>query len=124
LAATKPVYRCDQKGQIVLTDRPCDAPPAVVPLVLTFSADDKVSGSSPQNGCKALGVLSPGVTPRLFMLDVSLSACAFAKFNQRYSGTLIATFPEQMTQLALQAYTLPIPGIPFRHLDVGGTLRR
>jgi hypothetical protein len=97
---------------------------SVVPLVLTFSADGKVTGSSPDNGCNVLGVWSPGSTPRLFALDVSLNSCTYPKFNQRYSGNLIATFPERMAQLSLIANTLPFPGQPFWRFDVGATLRR
>jgi hypothetical protein len=97
---------------------------SVVPLVLTFSADGKVTGSSPDNGCKVLGVWSPGATPRVFMLDVSLNSCGYSKFNQRYSGSLIATFPERMAQLSLVANTLPLPGQAFWRFDVGATLRR
>jgi hypothetical protein len=97
---------------------------SVVPMVLTFSADGKVTGSSPENGCKVLGVWSPGSTPRLFVLDVSLNICNYPKFNQRYSGNLIAAFPERMAQLSLTANTLPFPGQPLWRFDVGATLRR
>jgi hypothetical protein len=97
---------------------------SVVPLVLTFSADGKVTGSSPDNGCKVLGVWSPGGTPRLFMLDVSFNGCVYSRFNQRYSGSLIATFPERMAQLSLIANTLPLPGQAMWRFDVGATLRR
>jgi hypothetical protein len=171
-SAAKPVYRCKQDGQTILTDRPCDRPPteeaaessassstaggttasalptvvgdwrgetqfqastngarvaeaqSVAPLVLTLSPDGKVVGSSPDNACNVLGIWSPGSTPRLFMLDVSLNNCRYAKFNQRYSGTLIATFPERMAQLSLIANTLPIPGQPLWRFDLGATLRR
>jgi hypothetical protein len=96
----------------------------VVPLVLTFSADGKVSGTSADNGCTLLGLWAPGVTPRLFPLDVTLKGCRYAGFNRRYSGNLIATFTENSGQFSLQAYTVPIPGIPIRRYDVGATLRR
>lgn len=97
---------------------------SVVPMVLTFSADGKVTGSSPENGCKVLGVWSPGSTPRLFALDVSFNSCTYPKFNQRYSGNLIATFPERMAQLSLVATALFLPGQPVWRFDVGATLRR
>lgn len=45
---------------------------SVVPLVLTFSADGKVSAVSPENGCALLGLWAPGSTPRLFALDITL----------------------------------------------------
>jgi hypothetical protein len=96
----------------------------VVGLTLTFTADGKVSGTSPDNGCSLLGVWSPGSTPRLFPLDITLKDCRYGGFNRRYSGNLIATFTENLAQLTLQAYTVPIPGVPLRRYDVGATLRR
>lgn len=96
----------------------------VVPLVLTFTADGKVTGSSPDNGCEVLGLWYVGGTPRLFTLDVTLSKCRYSGFNRRYSGNLIATFPTNSAELALQAYAMFIPGQLARRYDVGATLRR
>jgi hypothetical protein len=107
-----------QNGQLI------EEAHTVVPLALTFSADGKVSGTSADNGCALLGLWAPGGTPRLFSLDVTLSGCRYAGFNRRYTGSLIATFPENVAQITLQAYTLPIPGIPIRRYDVSATLRR
>jgi hypothetical protein len=97
---------------------------SVVPLVLTFSADGKVSGVSAENGCALLGLWAPGATPRLFPLDVTLKGCRFPGLNRRYAGNLIATFTDNSAQLSLSAYALPIPGQPVRRYDVGATLRR
>jgi hypothetical protein len=97
---------------------------SVVPLVLTFSANGKVSGSSADNGCSLLGLWAPGVTPRLFNLDITLKACRFSGLNRRYTGSLIATFPDNSAQFSLSVYALPIPGQPIRRYDVGATLRR
>jgi len=97
---------------------------SVMPLVLTFSADGKLSGSSADNGCALLGLWAPGLTPRLFNLDITLKGCRFAGLNRRYSGSLIATFSDNAAQFALMAYALPIPGQPIRRYDVGATLRR
>lgn len=97
---------------------------SVVPLVLTFSADGKVSGVSADNGCQLLGLWSPAVTPRLFTLDVTLSDCRYAGLNRRYSGTVITAQIDQSAQFTLMVYTVPIPGIPVRRYDVGATLRR
>jgi hypothetical protein len=168
-AANKPIYRCEKDRQIVLTDIPCDAPPAavtatspdgkvtksttalrtvvgdwrgqtqfqgaesgqlladahtVVPLVLSFTVDGKISGTSSNNGCTLLGVWSPGLTPRLFPLDITLKGCRYGGFDRRYTGSLVATFNENSAQLTLQAYTMPIPGVPIRRYDVEATLRR
>jgi hypothetical protein len=95
-----------------------------VPLVLTFSADGKVSGSSADNGCSLLGLWAPGLTPRLFNLDITLKGCRYLGLNRRYAGTLIATFADNSAQFSLSAYALPIPGQPVKRYDVGATLRR
>jgi hypothetical protein len=97
---------------------------SVVPLVLTLSADGKIYGASPDNGCQWLGVWSPGSTPRLFSLDVSFSGCRYAGFNRRFSGNLIATFSEQSAQLTLQAFDVFHPGQTPRMYDIKATLRR
>lgn len=97
---------------------------SVVPLVLTFSADGKVSGVSADNGCTLLGLWAPGVTPRLFMLDVTLSDCRFAGLNRRYSGTVTLGQTDGAGLLGLQADTIPMPGLPRRRYDVAATLRR
>jgi hypothetical protein len=93
-------------------------------LVLTFSADGKVSGASADNGCTLLGLRTPGVTPRLFTLDVTLSDCRYAGLNRRYSGTVITAQIDQSVQFTLMVYTVPIPGVPIRRYDVEATLRR
>jgi hypothetical protein len=101
-----------------------EAAHSVVPMVLTFSPDGKVSGVSAENGCALLGLWAPGVTPRLFPLDITLKGCRFPGLNRRYAGNLIATFADNSAQLSLSAYALPIPGQPVRRYDVGATLRR
>ena len=97
---------------------------SVVPLVLTFSADGKVSGVSADNGCTLLGLWVPSVTPRLFTLDVTLSDCRYTGLNGRYSGTVTTAQIDQSAQFTLMVYTVPIPGQPIRRYDVGATLRR
>jgi hypothetical protein len=97
---------------------------SVVPLVLTFSADGKVSAVSPENGCALLGLWAPASTPRLFSLDITLTGCRYPGLNRRYTGNLIATFTDNSAQLSLSAYALPILGQPIRRYDVGATLLR
>jgi hypothetical protein len=97
---------------------------SVVPLALTLSADGKISGKSANNGCELLGLWAPGVTPRMFTLDVTLKNCEYGGLNRRYTGSFIATFPENLAQLSLQAIAVPAPGRVARRFDVGATLRR
>ena len=96
----------------------------VVPLVLTFSADGKVSGVSADNGCQLLGLWSPSVTPRESLLDVTLSSCRYAGLNRRYTGTVTIGHADGAALLGLQADTMPVPGLPRRRYDVAATLRR
>jgi len=67
---------------------------------------------------------APGLTPRLFNLDIALKGCRFTGLNRRYAGTLTTTFADSSAQFSLAAYALPIPGQPVRRYDVGATLRR
>jgi Domain of unknown function (DUF4124) len=97
---------------------------SVVPLVLTFSADGKVSGVSTENGCALLGLWAPGVTPRLFNLDITLKGCRYSGLNRRYAGTLAWSFTDNSAQLSLMAVEVVIPGQTTRRYDVGATLRR
>jgi hypothetical protein len=97
---------------------------SVVPLVLTFSSDGKVSGVSADNGCTLLGLWAPGATPRLFPLDITLKGCRYSGLNRRYAGSLMATFADSSAQFSLMAYAAPVPGQPTRRYDVGATLRR
>jgi hypothetical protein len=97
---------------------------SVVPLVLTFSADGKVSGASAENGCALLGLWAPGLMPRQFTLDITLKGCRYSGLNRRYSGNLIPTFTDNSAQFSLSVYSPPIPGQPIRRYDVGATLRR
>ena len=97
---------------------------SVVPLTLTFSADGKVSGKSADNECELLGLWAPGVTPRMFTLDITLKNCEYGGLNRRYTGSFTATFPENLAQLSLQAIAVPAPGRIARRYDVGAMLRR
>jgi hypothetical protein len=92
--------------------------------VLTLSADGKVSGTSSENACTVAGIWSSGANPRLFPLDITLSNCRDAKFNRRYSGSLLASAAKNSGQLTLQAFEMPVLGQPVRTYDIKATLRR
>jgi len=103
-----------------------DGSQSVVPLVISLAPEGKVTGLSPENGCRALGIWSPGFPsgpdPRVATLDITLSGCRFSGFNRRYSGTLIVAAKERSAQIGLQAYDMR-PGQPTRLYDVKATLR-
>lgn len=64
-------FQAAENGQLI------EVAHSVVPLTLTFSADGKVSGKSADNGCELLGLWAPGVTPRMFTLDITLKNCEY-----------------------------------------------
>lgn len=111
-------YQGAENGQLIANAH------TVVPLVSSFTADGKVTGSSPENGCELLGLWYVGVTPRLFPLDITLKNCRYSGFNRRFTGNFLATFPTMSGELSLQVYTIPVAGEPMRQYDVGATLRR
>jgi len=60
---------------------------SLVPLVLTFSADGKVSGAGADNGCTLLGLWAPGGTPRLFVLDITRTTDGEASRHEQRGQT-------------------------------------
>ena len=98
----------------------------VVPLTLEFTADGKVTGASPDNGCIWLGVWSHGGKgiERMITLDVALTSCKYAGLDRRYTGSFLLAVPDSSGQVSLLAYTPPIPGQKVRGYSLGGTLRR
>jgi len=60
----------------------------VIDMSLNIDPRGKVTGFSPENGCRLLGVASPGLAPHIVTLDVTLTGCAYARFNRVYKGQL------------------------------------
>jgi hypothetical protein len=96
---------------------------AVVPVVLSIGIDGKVTGGSPDNGCRLLGIAAPGVIKTMLNLDVTLSQCRYAEFNRRYGGFISIYAKDKTAQLNLNAHVIRA-GIPPRFFDMKGTLRR
>lgn len=80
----------------------------VVPLILQVNDDGKVEGASPENGCRMLGLASPGLTPKILNLDVTVSNCPAKDFNQRYRGTLILNTSDRSARVALNAQRIGV----------------
>ena len=128
LAFDLPTVVGEWRGQVQFqgaqSGQQLDAAHSVVPMVLSFTADGKVSGSSSDNGCKLRGVWAPAVTPRSFPLDITLAECQYSGLNRRYSGNMITGNLDKSAQFSLLAYTAPIPGQPMSRYDVAATLRK
>lgn len=95
---------------------------AVVPVTLDIEAQGKVVGSSPENGCRLMGIASPGLTPRMLNLDITLSGCRYRSFNRRFFGSLIVDQEKKVAQLSLSGVYRVF--VDTTHADLRGSLRR
>lgn len=96
---------------------------AVVPMTIEIDPQGKVTGASPENGCRLLGVASPGIQPTMANLDVTLSGCRYAGFNRRLSGSLSVYQAQQHAQFQLIGM-LAAPGRVAATYDIRATMRR
>lgn len=94
----------------------------VVPLIIQVADDGKVEGASPENGCRMLGIASPGLTPKILNLDVTVSGCTAKDLNQRYRGSLVLNTSDRSARLALNAQRIGL-GVALI-ADIKGTMRR
>lgn len=93
---------------------------SVVPMTIAIDQQGKVVGASPQNGCRILGVASPGPMATILTLDVSFSGCEYALYNRRFSGTLALYVRDKSTQLSLQSFAPMLT----EQFDIKATMRR
>jgi hypothetical protein len=96
---------------------------SVALLTAEFTADGKVMGSSPENGCQVLGVWSAG-GQTLNWIDLTLSNCKYPDLNRRYHGSLILARPDSSGNLQVQSLGTPFSKDTAKVFDVKGTLRR
>jgi hypothetical protein len=95
---------------------------AVVPFVIEIDPQGKVVGSAPETGCVLKGIARPGVMPSLTELDVTLTKCAFPKYNRQMSGRIVLYSEKRYVDFSLQAYEFNRK--PGGSYEVKGTLRR
>jgi hypothetical protein len=96
---------------------------SVALLTAEFTADGKVMGSSPENGCRLLGVWSAG-GQTLNWIDLTLSNCNYPELNRRYHGSLILARPDSSGNLQVQSIGISFSKDTAKVFDVKGTLRR
>lgn len=76
---------------------------AVIDLTINIDPRGKLIGTSVENGCKMLGLASPGVTPTILTLNVTMSSCTYEGFNRTYHGFLSVFTKDRYTKFSLQA---------------------
>lgn len=96
---------------------------SVVPMVIEIDPQGKITGVSTDNGCRLLGVASPGFLPTMANLDITFTNCEYPGFNRRMSGTLSVYQGQKHAQLSLNGIQMA-PGRIAATYDIRATLRR
>jgi hypothetical protein len=96
---------------------------AVIDLVVDIDPRGKLTGSSPENGCRMLGIAKPGVTPNNLRLNVTLRNCQYARFNRLYIGYMIVSPIKKYSLFSLQAIDVT-PGSGGASFTIESTMRR
>ena len=117
----------DWRGQVQyqasINGQPISEAHSIVQTTLSIDPQGKITGSSPENGCRMKGIASPGPMPTILSLDITLTGCHYSSLNRRLSGTL-ALFPAQkQTQFWIYAHPVNLLK-PDQSYDIKGTLRR
>lgn len=94
----------------------------VTPLIVHLADDGKVTGAGVENRCELLGIASPGLSPTVLNLDVTLSNCPAHDLNQRYQGSLHLDSGSGSAQLRLQATKIGVGQSSVA--DIKATMRR
>ena len=115
-------WRGEAQYQLMNAGLRSDATHFVVPLMIEIAEAGKFVGASPENNCRLLGIASPGHTPKMLNLDVTLSNCAATELNQRYHGSLIMNTENRSAQLSLHAQRIGIGTALIA--DIKATVRR
>lgn len=96
---------------------------AVTELSIAIDPEGKLVGASAANGCRALGIAAPSGPKTVMNLDVTLSGCAYAGFNRRYSGNLFLYPKERYASLRLRSLVVS-NGPKAVSFDIRATLKR
>ena len=96
---------------------------AVVDMTITIDPKGKLTSLAASNGCRALGIVTPGVAKTVFHLDVTFSGCQYSSFNRRFSG-MLGLYPSAMyASFTLQNILVKPAQKPLSY-DVKATLKR
>jgi len=116
-------WRGQVQFQAMQNSQPISEAHAVIPATISIESQGKVSGGAPDNGCKVVGIATPGVSPTMLWLDITLSGCKYQGFNRRLFGSLLVYPTEKHAQLDLHAQPVDLLN-PGKSFDIRGTMRR
>lgn len=111
------------QAQFIVTEsgHPGPVVQEVVPIAIRIDRDGKVVGTSAENGCRLLGMVSP-VGNNVMRLDVTFRDCDDQNLNRRVSGTL-ALYPADR-RLALNVSFLDTSVKPVTKFEVTAPMLR
>jgi hypothetical protein len=115
-------WRGQAQYQAIVKTASDPAAHAVIDLVVDIDPRGKVTGSSPENGCRMLGIAKPGIATNL-MLNVTLTDCKYARFNRVYNGYIAPSKARQYATFSLQAIDVT-PGTGGATFNIEATMRR
>lgn len=96
---------------------------AVVPVSMEIDPQGRVTGSSPENGCRFSGIAAPGLIPTSLQLDLTFSGCKSPVYNHRWFGNIAVNANQKHAQFSLSSHRIK-PLASITSLDIKGTLRR
>ena len=100
---------------------------AVIPIAFLVEQEGRIGGSSPENGCRLLGLGSrdTAYTATQYNLDVTLSGCRHENLNGRYSGRFVARVDQQRLSLYMTKQVVNVfnPGANYT-AEIKGQLHR
>lgn len=95
---------------------------SVSDLGLTLDPKGRVVGNAPENGCRFLGITTPGIAGVSINLDVMLSGCRYPAFNRRFNGTIFWSANSQTGVLNLSSNQISLGKAEI--YDIKATLRK
>jgi hypothetical protein len=111
-------FQENQNGQTI------QAAHSVALMSAEFRADGKITGTSPENGCKMLGVWGSGIGPLAWLVDVTFSGCSYGDLNRRFHGSFILARPDSSAAMQLNSIGAPFSKDTAKTFDITGTLHR
>jgi len=95
----------------------------VTPVILEIDAQGKMTGMTPEAGCRIKGVAAPGYSPTVLHIDITLSGCGYAAYNRRMTGSYFTNVAQKYGQFSVNATHVGFQG-PSQFFEIKGTLRR
>ncbi|MBL0085173.1 MAG: hypothetical protein IPP44_00420 [Ideonella sp.] len=116
-------WRGQAQYNATVRGKPDAAGHSVVAFTIVVQPGGKVLAASSENGCKFVGLATPGVVPSILNLDVMASGCSYSSFNQRLTGTLAHYEREKNTIVSLHSTEVGFARVA-GYFEIKATLKR